>query len=149
MEAATYFTFECSSERSKNEIKKKKYYKINTYKKIKSEAEALEGIEELLFEAVETRLVGDVEVGSLLSGGIDSSLISALYTKISGKRINTFSIGYDEHKNYCELDFAQITAKHINSHHNPVSINKNDFIDYFEDTLMALEQPHADSAAIP
>ncbi len=144
LEAATYFTLE-----DNKEIKKKKFYKINTYKKIKNEDEALEGIEELLLKSVESRLVGDVEVGSLLSGGIDSSLISALYTKISGKKINTFSIGYNEYKNYCELDFAKITAKHINSNHTPVTIGKKEFIDYFEDTLFALEQPHADSAAIP
>ena len=146
LEASTYFTLES---KNRSEIKKKKYYKINTYKKIKSEKEACKGIEELLFKSVESRLIGDVEVASLLSGGIDSSLISALYTKISGKKINTFSIGYDEYKNYCELDFAQITAKHINSNHTAVSIGKKDFINYFEDTLCALEQPHADSAAIP
>ncbi len=100
-------------------------------------------------KSVETRLVGDVEVASLLSGGIDSSLISALYTKISNKKINTYSIGYDEYKNYCELDYADITAKHINSNHNPIVIGKKDFIDYFEDTLGALEEPHGDSAAVP
>ena len=143
LEASTYFTLQ------KNEISKKKYYKINTYKKIKNEKDALDGIEELLFKSVQTRLVSDVEVGSLLSGGIDSSLISALYSKITNKRINTFSIGYNEYKNYCELDFAEITAKHINSNHTPVVIGKSDFIEYFEDTLLALEQPHADSAAIP
>ncbi len=143
LEASTYFVFK------NNEISKKKFYKINTYKKIKTEKEALEGIEDLLFKSVESRLVSDVEVGSLLSGGIDSSLISALYSKISGKKINTFSIGYDEYKNYCELDYAKITAEHINSNHTPVTIGKSDFIEYFEDTLTALEEPHADSAAIP
>lgn len=143
LEAATYMIFD-----NKNLVKKK-YYKINTYKKVKNEEEALQGIEELLFKSVESRLVSDVEVGSLLSGGIDSSLISALYSKITSKKINTFSIGYDEYKNYCELDFAQITASHINSNHNPVTISKNDFIEHFEDTLLALEQPHGDSAAIP
>ena len=132
-----------------NELLIKKYYKINTYKKIKNEDEALKDIEELLFKSVESRLVSDVEIGSLLSGGIDSSLISALYSKITDKKINTFSIGYDEYKNYCELDFAKITANYIDSNHHPISISKNDFIEHFEDTLMALEQPHGDSAAIP
>lgn len=143
LEASTYFILKGK------ELNKKKFYKIKTYKKVKDEKTALEGIEDLLIKSVESRLIGDVEVGSLLSGGIDSSLISALYSKISGKKINTFSVGYDEYKNYCELDFAQITAKHINSNHNPVVIGKKDFIEYFEDTLTALEEPHADSAAIP
>jgi len=143
LEASTYFILKG------NELKKKKFYKINTYKRIKDEETALKGIEDILIKSVESRLVGDVEVGSLLSGGIDSSLISALYSKTSGKKINTFSVGYDEYKNYCELDYAKITAEHINSNHNPVVIGKKDFIEYFEDTLTALEQPHADSAAIP
>lgn len=146
LEASTYFIYEPNKSR---ELQKKKYYKINTYKAIKDEKQALNDIEELLFKSVEYRLNSDVEVASLLSGGIDSSLISALYTKISGKKINTFSIGYNEYKNYCELDFAQITAKHINSNHHPVEINQKEYINHFEQTLDMLEEPHGDSAAIP
>lgn len=146
LEASTYLIYEPNKSR---ELQNKKYYKINTYKAIKEEKQALNDIEELLFKSVEYRLNSDVEVASLLSGGIDSSLISALYTKISGKKINTFSIGYDEYKNYCELDFAQITAKHINSNHHPVEINQKEYIKHFEQTLDMLEEPHGDSAAIP
>ncbi|MFW2442342.1 asparagine synthase (glutamine-hydrolyzing) [Aliarcobacter butzleri] len=146
LEASTYLIYEPNKSR---ELQKKKYYKINTYKAIKDEKQALNDIEELLFKSVEYRLNSDVEVASLLSGGIDSSLISALYTKISGKKINTFSIGYDEYKNYCELDFAQITASHINSNHHPVEINQKEYINHFEQILDMLEEPHGDSAAIP
>ena len=146
LEAATYMVYEPNKG---NELKKKRFYKINTYKAVKDESKALEDIEELLFNAVESRLTSDVEVASLLSGGIDSSLVSALYTRISGKKINTFSVGYNEYKNYCELDYAKITADYIGSNHNPVEISKKDFIDHFEDTMEALEEPHGDSAATP
>ncbi|MFY9080504.1 asparagine synthase (glutamine-hydrolyzing) [Aliarcobacter butzleri] len=146
LESASYMIYEPNKA---CELQKKKYYKINTYKAIKEEKQALNDIEELLFKSVEYRLNSDVEVASFLSGGIDSSLISALYTKILGKKINTFSIGYDEYKNYCELDFAQITAKHINSNHHPVEINQKEYIKHFEQTLDMLEEPHGDSAAIP
>lgn len=146
LEAATYLIYEPNKAL---ELQKKKYYKINTYKAIKDEKQALKDIEELLIKSVELRLNSDVEVASLLSGGIDSSLISALYTKISGKKINTFSIGYDEYKNYCELDFAQIAANHINSNHHPVLINQKEYINHFEQTLDMLEEPHGDSASIP
>ncbi|MCG3714997.1 asparagine synthase (glutamine-hydrolyzing) [Aliarcobacter butzleri] len=146
LESASYMIYEPNKP---CELQKKKYYKINTYKAIKDEKQALNDIEEFLFKSVEYRLNSDVEVASLLSGGIDSSLISALYTKISGKKINTFSIGYDEYKNYCELDFAQITANHINSNHHPVEINQKEYINHFEQTLDMLEEPHGDSAAIP
>lgn len=146
LESSTYMIYEPNKS---SELVKKRFYKINTYKRIKDENQALNDIEDLLFKSVELRLTSDVEVGSLLSGGIDSSLISSLYTKISGKKINTFSIGYNEYKNYCELDYAKITADYIGSNHNPVEIGKKDFIDYFEDTLDALEEPHGDSAAVP
>jgi len=143
LEAGTYILYE------NNEFLKKKYYQINTYKKIKDEPTALKDIEEILFKSVEYRLKADVEVGSLLSGGIDSSLISALYTKISGKKINTFSVGYDEYKNYDELEYAKLTAKHIGSNHHPLEISRAQFINSFDDVLDALEEPHGDSAAIP
>ncbi len=143
LEAGSYILYE-----NKNFIKKK-YYKINTYKKIKDEPTALKDIEEILFKSVEYRLKSDVEVGSLLSGGIDSSLISALYTKISGKKINTFSVGYNEFKNYDELEYAKITAKHIGSNHHPLEISRSEFINSFDTVLDALEEPHGDSAAIP
>ena len=146
LEASTYMIYEPNKA---FELQKKKYYRINTYKAVKDEKQALNKIEELLFKSVEYRLNSDVEVASLLSGGIDSSFISALYTKISGKKINTFSVGYDEHKNYCELEYAQITANHINSNHTPVIINQKEYIKHFEETLDMLEEPHGDSAAIP
>ncbi|AXH08482.1 asparagine synthase (glutamine-hydrolyzing) [Malaciobacter halophilus] len=143
LKAANYLFLE------NNTLEIKKYYKINTYKKIKDEKTAINDIEELLYKSVNTRLTSDVEVGSLLSGGIDSSLISALYTNISGKKIHTFSVGYDEYENYSELKYAQLTAKHIGSIHHPLVISQKDFINSFEETLEALEEPHADSAAIP
>ncbi len=143
LEAGSYILYE------NNEFLKKKYYQINTYKKIKDEPTAIKDIEEILFKSVEYRLKADVEVGSLLSGGIDSSLVSALYTKISGKKINTFSVGYDEYKNYDELEYAKLTAKHIGSNHHPLEISRAQFINSFDDVLDALEEPHGDSAAIP
>ena len=131
------------------ELLTKRYYKINTYKKIKEETTALKDIEALLISSVECRMKADVEVGSLLSGGIDSSLISALYSKISGKRIHTFSIGYSDYPSYSELPYAQITAQHINSHHHALEISQKEFIDSFDEALKFLEEPHGDSAAIP
>ncbi len=143
LESSTYLIFQHGN------LTTKRYYKINTYKKIKDEATALKDIEELLISSVQQRIQADVEVGSLLSGGIDSSLISALYTKLSGKKIHTFSVGYSDYPSYSELPYAKITANHINSHHHPLEISQKEFIDSFEDAMDFLEEPHADSAAIP
>ncbi|MCK5111502.1 MAG: asparagine synthase (glutamine-hydrolyzing) [Arcobacteraceae bacterium] len=143
LDAATFLVFE------KGQLTTKKYYKINTDKKIHDEPTALKNIEEILISSIEKRLVSDVEVGSLLSGGIDSSLISAICSKISSKQLKTFSIGYETHKQYSELNYAKTLADHINSDHHPLIINKCEFIDSLDDVLENLEEPHADPAAIP
>ena len=132
-----------------NILSTKKYYKINTYKKIVDEETALKEIENTLIKSVEQRLVSDVEVGSLLSGGIDSSLISSLYTQISGKKIQTFSVGYETHNQYSELSYAKTVADHIKSDHHPLVINQKDYIRSLDEVLENLEEPHADPAAIP
>ena len=79
LNSASYLIYE------NNKLTIKKYYKIKTYKKIKDEVESLEKIEELLYNSVEKRVKSDVEVGTLLSGGIDSSLISTIYSQISNQ----------------------------------------------------------------
>ncbi|MEA1915744.1 MAG: asparagine synthase (glutamine-hydrolyzing) [Campylobacterota bacterium] len=145
LEAGAYLLYENKT----HTLKSKKYYKINTYKKTHDEPTALKDIENLLFKSIERRLVSDVEVGSLLSGGIDSTLISTLYSKISGKKIKTFSVGYEGFENYSELPFAKIAANHIQSEHYPLCLDKNQYIDAFDKVVDELEEPHADSAAIP
>lgn len=134
-------------ERGKLSIKK--YYKIKTYKAIKDEKTALENIEELLVNSVQQRLKSDVEVGTLLSGGVDSSLISSIYAQHTNHQINTFSVGYKTNKKYCELPFASIVATKINSNHIALEIEQRDFIDSLEEVFDNLEEPHADPASIP
>ncbi|QKF74358.1 asparagine synthase (glutamine-hydrolyzing) [Aliarcobacter faecis] len=142
LEEASFIVFE-----KNKDLIKKRYYKINTYKAINDENRALKDLEELLYSAIEKRLISSPS--TLLSGGVDSSTISSIYTKISGKKIDTFSIGYSEYKNYCELDFAKITSKHIGSNHHEVIIDKKTYIDNFYSSLDNFDEPHADSAAIP
>jgi len=132
-----------------NNLIQKKYYKINTYKRIKDEETALKNIEEILFDSIDLRLVSDVEVGTLLSGGIDSSLISSIYAKQYGKKINTFSVGYKTHDKYSELPFADLVAKEIKSEHTALEIGQKEYIESLDEVLEDLEEPHADPAAIP
>lgn len=127
----------------------KKYYKIKTYKRIKDETTALHTIEELLFDSIEKRLVSDVEVGTLLSGGIDSSLLSTLYAKNHHKPIRTFSIGYKTQTKYSELPFANLVAQEIKSDHTAMELEQKEYIESLDEVLKYLEEPHADPAAIP
>ena len=142
LEDASYLVYE-----NCKELFIKKYYKINTYKAVYDEISALTALEELLYSAIEKRLISSPS--ALLSGGVDSSLISSIYTKLSGKKIDTFSIGYSEYKNYCELDYAKITSNHISSNHHEIIIDKKTYIDNFYSSLDNFDEPHADSASIP
>ncbi len=132
-----------------NKLSIKKYYRLKTYKRIHDEPTALHLIENTLIKSVEERLHSDVEIGSLLSGGIDSSLISTIYARVTGKKIQTFSIGYEGYEKYCELPYALKVANHINSDHTAVKFTKKDFLDNFEKVLESLEEPHADHASSP
>jgi len=134
-------------ENGKLEIKK--YYKIKTYKTITDESAALKEIEDILYNSVEQRLKSDVEVGTLLSGGIDSSLISTMYSQISNHKINTFSVGYKTHTKYSELPYADLVARNINSNHLALEMTQRNFIESLDEVFENLEEPHADPAAIP
>ena len=134
------------------ELKIENYYDLAKEKSSYTYAthtQLLKEIENDLEKAIKYRLVGDEEIASMLSGGLDSSLISAIYSKLSHKKIHTFSIGYDEHTHYSELRYAKIVAQHIDSNHHEIKINKDIFIKYFEEILLQLDEPLADSAMIP
>jgi asparagine synthase (glutamine-hydrolysing) len=134
----------------KNDFKIDRYYDLNNIKTTQfDEKEILDNIEKLLISSVKSRLVSDVEVATLLSGGVDSSLTSALYSKYSNKQINTFCIGYDEHTHYSELPYAQIVSKHINSNHHELVIGKSNFIEAIDKMLEHTDEPFGDSASIP
>jgi len=128
-----------------------KYYDIDKIETIpnQKEEDILENVENLLIDSVKQRLNSDVKVATLLSGGLDSSIISALYTKIANQRINTFCIGYDEYTHYSELAFAKQVSKHINSIHHEVIMTKKDFIETIDLMLEKMDEPFADSASIP
>lgn len=110
-----------------------------------SEKERIEAVEEVLADAVTMRLVADVPVGSFLSGGVDSSLISAIISK-SKKDFDTFSIGFRD-ESYNELDYSQIVAKHIGTAHH------YEFMDVNEDAIRlvlgAMDEPFGDSSVFP
>ncbi len=111
--------------------------------------EVLESIEEYLKRSVHYRLVSDVEVGSYLSGGVDSSMISALYSNLTTRPINTFSVGYAEHKQYDELYFAKRVADHIHANYHETIMSKDDFINNIDSVVYHLDEPINDPACVP
>jgi asparagine synthase (glutamine-hydrolysing) len=81
---------------------------------------------ELLEGAVNSHLMSDVPLGVFLSGGVDSSAVAALMTKIRREPVETFSVGYTE-QIYSELPFARAVSDHIHSRHHEVLVSEQDF----------------------
>ena len=97
----------------------KTYWDLDYRNKIQiSEGRALDLLEEKLTEAVRLRMIADVPLGALLSGGVDSSVVVALMAKLSGEPVRTFSIGFEE-KSFNELPFAQQAAEQCGTLHHP------------------------------
>jgi len=106
-----------------------------------------EDLFELMNDAVSLRLNADVPVGSFLSGGIDSSIISAL-AKQHHKNIHTFSIGFKDEPFFDETAYAKSVAKHIGSHHHEFKLSNTDFLDNIHPFLNSIDEPFADSSAL-
>ena len=105
-------------------------------------------LERLLFEVLEGQTLSDVPLGVFLSGGIDSSLITALMQKQSRKKIETFSIGFED-KNYDESFFAEKIADHLNTKHLTLKAKPQDAIDFIDKMPFVYSEPFADSSQIP
>lgn len=102
----------------------------------------------LLTDAVKIRLQSDVPIGSFLSGGIDSSLISSIAAKVSPTKINTFSIGFEDSK-YDESKIAEQYAQIINSNHTTTICRPKDILELIPKLTEVYDEPFGDSSALP
>ncbi|HON51797.1 MAG TPA: asparagine synthase C-terminal domain-containing protein, partial [Bacteroidales bacterium] len=101
----------------------------------------------ILEDAVFSRLVSDVPLGTFLSGGLDSSVVSAIAAQhISG--LQTFSIGFSDNPYFDETHYAQAVAKKIQSKHTTIPITNKEFADAVHHVLHHFDEPFADSSAI-
>lgn len=101
----------------------------------------------LLEDSVKKRLVSDVPLGTFLSGGIDSSLITALAAKHK-KDLSTFSIGFAEDPHFDETEYALAVAKKYKTDHHVFSLTKKDLLGSLYETLDYIDEPFADSSAL-
>jgi len=131
------------------EIKVRQYWDLPEYgtHPAISEEECLEQLEKRLQEAVRIRLISDVPLGALLSGGVDSSIVVALMARESAKPVQTFSIGFKEEK-FNESEYARQVAERFGTDHHELTLDPN-----LEDTLTylsgMLEEPFGDSSMLP
>jgi asparagine synthase (glutamine-hydrolysing) len=134
-------------------ISKSKYWDIEqvyneTIIDKRSEVEISEELEKKLFRSFNLRMISDVEVGVFLSGGIDSSLITALLSKNSHKKLNTFTIGFED-KNYNEAIFAKQISEYLGTNHESLICTNSD-VEYALPLMPEMhDEPFADSSSIP
>ncbi len=127
---------------------------INNYYDIPSEENktisydnAKEKLKELLDASVQRRLISDVPLGAFLSGGIDSSVITALASKHKPD-LHTFSIGFKDEKFFDETHYAKLVADHFKTEHTVFSLTNNDLYEHVHNILNYIDEPFADSSAI-
>jgi len=97
---------------------------------------------------VESRSISDVPLGTFLSGGVDSSVVSYCLAEMSEAKIDTFSIGFEK-ASYDETDKSRVVAKLINSNHHEFIINETDLKNNVDDILLNFDEPFADSSSLP
>jgi asparagine synthase (glutamine-hydrolysing) len=105
-----------------------------------SEKECVQTYREMLEGAVQSHLMSDVPVGMFLSGGLDSSAIAALMTKLRREPIETFSVGYEEEA-FSELSYARAVSKHIGSSHHEVRVDFQQFFDALPKLIWHEDEP--------
>jgi len=103
---------------------------------------------DLLDQSVQRRLIADVPIGAFLSGGIDSSCITALASR-HVDQLNTFSIGYQDEPFFDETHYANEVADHFKTNHQVYSLTNYDLLSHMDDIVNYLDEPFADSSAIP
>ena len=113
-----------------------------------SDAEAVDELARLLGRAVSDQQIADVPLGALLSGGIDSSLITALMQAQSSQPIRTFTIGFED-KSYDEAGYAHAVAMHLGTEHTELQLSGAEALALVPKLPAMYDEPFADSSQLP
>lgn len=134
-------------------IKKDMYWELKAEEFNESEEEAVEHVRSLLIDSIDRQLVGDVPLCTFLSGGLDSSAISAIAAKEYKKRnktLTTYSIDYEDNEKYfksslfqptSDQHFAEVMAEYIGSDHRTVVLNHRDLVNALDDAVFGRDLP--------
>ena len=135
-------------------IKKWKYWDVKevyareSADQITSYEEAKEGLKQRLRHSVAGRMIADVPLGTFLSGGYDSSLVTAIAQELSDKPVKTFCIGFDVPQ-YNEAAYAKEVAAHLGTEHTELYISEKEMFDLVSSIPQYYDEPFADNSEIP
>ena len=119
-----------------------------TKEPVPSEAEAAEQLRELLADSVRMRLVSDVPLGVLLSGGVDSSAVAALAVRASSEAVKTFSISFAE-SSFDESSYARAVAKFLGTDHHEERLSANLAANLVGEIGSWMDEPFSDPSLVP
>lgn len=134
-----------------DQLEIKQYWSVNEQVKsslVTDEQEAKVQLRELLFSSVKYRMVSDVPYGTFLSGGIDSTTVTAISQQLSEKPIKTFTIRFEDAK-FNEADHAKKIAEYLGTDHHEYTVTEKDAIELVERVTSVYDEPFADSSAMP
>ena len=114
-----------------------------------SDEEAETTIDAALRESIAGMLIADVPLGAFVSGGVDSGLIAALMTDLTGRAVSTFNIGFAGRGIDSEHAEAAAVAAHLGSDHHAVMLDAHDVLAAFDEWVHVFDEPFADQAALP
>jgi asparagine synthase (glutamine-hydrolysing) len=114
---------------------------------IQSKKEATKVTQDLVQKSVLSRSISDVSLGTFLSGGVDSSIVSLCLAQQQEKKIDTFSIGFEK-KSFDESDKSRLVSKLINSNHHEFIISEKDLTKNIDEIILNFDEPFADSSAL-
>ena len=116
-----------------------------------SEAELSDYVYSELKDSVRLRLQSDVAVGTLLSGGLDSSSMLGLMTELTGNPVPAFSVGYSPHGDdgISEFQYARLAARHFNSDYHEVVVTSKMFFDFLPKAIWHQDEPIGEPASVP
>lgn len=136
--------------KNRDKVKIKNYWNVeySSEKNINNYDECKKLLRKTLFNAVEECMISDVPIGAFMSGGIDSTVIVGIMSKIHGSPINTFTIGYHD-KEYDESERAKKAASLNKTKHHHFMIGFDDIIPEIEKILSNIDEPFSDSSLLP
>ncbi len=147
------FKFETGThlEINKNGMRFNRYWKMEDHIKprtITNKTEAKKNLKHLIESSVKRRLIADVPFGTFLSGGTDSTIVTAVAQSLRSEKVNTFSIGFKEAK-FNEAEHAKAVANHLGTNHHEFIVSEKDAIDLFPQIIKTYDEPFADCSSIP
>lgn len=147
LESNSILEFDCVTNNIEiTKIKRKKEFSDNYSDLTFSEAKIK--TRELVYNSVNSRSISDVPLGTFLSGGVDSSIVSHCLNESVNSKINTFSIGFNT-KKFDETEKSRKVSKLIGSNHHEFILSDKDFVDDLDNILSNYDEPFADPSALP